>query len=119
MDENLSEVLMPLSIMGGLGGASYLFVTAITEYILKKKMIDKGYVNEDTQAIFKRHADENKYSALKWGLIVLFGGLSLILLEFIPTNPESPLPYGLVAFFLSLGFLIYYYIVKKESNKIK
>lgn len=114
MDANLREVLMPLAIFGGLGGAAFLFTKALTDYILKKKMIEKGYVNEDTQAIFKRHADENKYAALKWGLIILFGGLALIILEFIPTSPESPLPYGLLAFFISLGFLIYYFLVKKE-----
>ncbi|HNP95081.1 MAG TPA: hypothetical protein PKJ63_05615 [Cyclobacteriaceae bacterium] len=117
MDKNLMEVLMPLAIFSGLGGSVYFFTKALTEYILKKKMIEKGYVNEDTQAIFKRHADENKYSALKWGLIILFGGLALIIMEFIPTSPESPLPYGLLAFSVSLGFLIYYFMVKKESEK--
>ncbi|MFZ1807930.1 MAG: DUF6249 domain-containing protein [Cyclobacteriaceae bacterium] len=117
MDENLMEVLMPLAIFGGFGTSLYFFVKVLTEYILKKKMIDKGYVNEDTQAIFKRHADENKYAALKWGLIIFFGGLALIIMEYIPTSPESPLPYGLLAFFISFGFLIYYFIVKKESDK--
>ena len=116
MDENLREVLMPLAIFGGLGGAAYFFTRAITDYILKKKMIEKGYVNDDTQAIFKRHVDQNKYAALKWGLIIFFGGLALIILEFIPTSPESPLPYGLLAFFISFGFLIYYFIVKRESD---
>lgn len=117
MDANLREVLMPLAIFGGLGGSAYFFTKAMTDYILKKKMIDKGYVNEDAQAIFKRHADENKFSALKWGLIILFGGLALILLEFIPTSPESPLPYGLLAFSISLGFLIYYFIIKKDLKQ--
>jgi len=117
MDANLREVLMPLAIFAGLGGSVYFFTKALTDYILKKKMIDKGYVNEDAQAIFKRHADENKYSALKWGLIILFGGLALILIEYIPASPESPLPYGLLAFFISFGFLIYYFMVKKEQEK--
>ncbi len=117
MEENLKEVLMPLAVFGGFGGTVYFFTKAWADYVLKKKMIDKGYVNEDTQAIFKKYADENKYAALKWGLIILFGGLALMLMEFIPTNPESPLPYGLLAFFISLGFLIYYFVVKKEQEK--
>jgi len=117
MDNNLSEVLMPVTILGSLGASAYFFTKALTDYILKKKMIEKGYVNEDTQAIFKRHADENKYSALKWGLIILFGGLALIIMEFIPTRSESPLPYGLLAFSISLGFLIYYFVVKNEKLK--
>ncbi|MBL7865771.1 MAG: hypothetical protein JNK10_12895 [Cyclobacteriaceae bacterium] len=110
-----SEVLMPISIMGTFGAALYFFTKAMTDYILKKKMIDKGYVNEDTQSIFRQHeAKENKYSSLKWGLIVFFAGLSLVAMEYIPSRGDSPLPYGLFAISVSLGFLIYYYIVRKE-----
>src|SRR5215469_6259525 len=97
MDHNLMEVLMPVTIMGSFGGAVYFFVQVMTNYILKKKMIEKGYVNEDTQAIFKQHATDNKLASLKWGLIIFFAGLSLIIMEYIPVQPESPLPYGLFA----------------------
>lgn len=117
MNAYLRDILMPIAILGSLGGATILFARVMTDYILKKKMIEKGFVNDDTQAIFKRHADENKYSSLKWGLIILFAGLALIIMEYIPTSPESPLPYGLVATFISLGFLIYYFMVKKEEEK--
>ncbi|MBS1557270.1 MAG: hypothetical protein JST69_00980 [Bacteroidetes bacterium] len=116
MDDNLRNVLEPIAILGSIGASLYFFVTVMTNYILKKKMIDKGYVNEDTQAIFKQYADGNKYSSLKWGLIAFFAGLSLILMEYIPVQPQSPLPYGLFAVSVSLGFLIYYYLVQKDSG---
>jgi hypothetical protein len=40
-------------------------------------------------------------------------------MEYVPVSPESPLPYGLFAVAVSLGFLIYYFIVKQnaENNK--
>ena len=117
MNDELRQVLMPLTILGTIGATLVLFTRTISDYILKKKMIEKGYVNEDTQAIFKRNTDENKYSSLKWGLIILFGGISLVILEYIPHDTESPLPYGLFAVFVSLGFLIYYFMVKKELDK--
>ena len=117
MDHGLRDVLVPLVILGTIGTAMVLFTRTITDYILKKKMIDKGFVNEDTQAIFKRSTDENKYSSLKWGLIILFAGLSLVVMEYIQYDSQSPLPYGLFAVFVSLGFLIYYFVVKKEFNK--
>jgi hypothetical protein len=79
-------------------------------------MVDKGFVNEETQAIFKQHSSENKATSLKWGLIILFSGLALILMEYIPAGPESPLPYGVFSVFVSLGFLIYYFMVKKDSK---
>lgn len=118
MNNDLRDVLMPLTIIGSFGGSIFFFTKVMTDYILKKKMIEKGFVNDDTQAIFKRHtAGDGKFSALKWGLIIFFAGLSLIIIEYIPTGPESPLPYGLFAVSVSLGFLIYYYTIKKEINK--
>jgi hypothetical protein len=118
MNNNVAEVLMAPSVLGSIGLAVYFFTKVMTDYILKKKMIDKGFVNDDTQAIFKQHASElaNKYSSLKWGMIVFFAGLSLILMEFIPVQHDSPLPYGLFAVSVSLGFLIYYFMVKKDSK---
>ncbi len=117
MDHGLREVLMPVTIFGGLGGSVYFFAKVMTDYILKKKMIEKGYVNEETQALFKQHTVDNRFTSLKWGLIILFAGISLILMEFIPAGPESPMPYGLFAVSVSLGFLIYYFLVKKETQK--
>lgn len=110
---------MPISIIGSFGMALYYFTRTMTDYILKKKMIDKGFVNDDTQAIFKQHPPavfNGKYSSLKWGLIALFAGISLILMEYIPVNRDSPLPYGLFAVSVSIGFLIYYFLVQKDSK---
>ncbi len=117
MNADLRDVLMPLTIIGSFGATIFFFTKTMTDYILKKKMIDKGFVNDDTQAIFKNQTGENKYSSLKWGLIILFAGLSLIIMEYIPASPESPLPYGLFAVSVSLGFLIYYFLIKKEIGK--
>lgn len=117
MDHQLRDVLMPITILGSLGGSIILFVKTYTDYVLKRKMIEKGYVNDDTQAIFKQHSADNRYSSLKWGLIILFAGLSLIIMEYVEVGPQSPLPYGLFAVSVSVGFLIYYFLVKRETQK--
>lgn len=108
---------MPIAVLGTLGFSIVAFVKALTTYYLRRRMIEKGFVNSDSQAIFKMHTDDNKYSALKWGLIIFFGSLSLIIMEFIPVDRESPLPYGLFAFFVSLGFLLYFILVNKLTNQ--
>lgn len=111
------EFLMPATILGGCALFWYVVIKYITEYLLKKKMIEKGYVNDETQAIMKEERNANKYSALKWGLIALSGGLALVVLEFIPYGPESPMPYGLFILFVSGGFLTYYKIVKDAKSQ--
>jgi hypothetical protein len=116
MDENLKMVLMPVAIMGTFGWALAIFTRTLTNYLLKKKMIDKGFVNDDTQSIFKNQvaAPDNKYASLKWGLIIFFAGLSLIVLEYIEFDRQSPLPYGLFAVSVSFGFLLYYFLIRKD-----
>jgi len=117
MDEQLKDVLEPIAILGSLGGSIILFVKTYTDYILKRKMIEKGFVNDDTQAIFKQHSTDNRYGSLKWGLIIFFAGLSLIIMEYVPVGPESPMPYGLFAMSVSIGFLLYYYLLKRDLKK--
>ena len=116
MNGYLRDILMPIAIIGSFGTAVYMFTKTMTDYILKKKMIDKGFVNDSTQAIFKQQNADDKYPSLKWGLIVLSVGLALIILEFVETRPDSPLPYGLLAVFISAGFLAYYFIVQKNNK---
>jgi hypothetical protein len=113
----MNEVLMPISIIGSFGVSLYFFTKTLTDYILKKKMIEKGFVNDDTQAIFRSGNVPNRYASLKWGLIALFGGMSLILIDYLDVRRNSPTPYGIVAISLSIAFLIYFYLVKKEVNK--
>ncbi len=108
------NVLMPVAILGSVGTSLYMIIKVITDYILRKKMIDKGFVNDDSQSIFKQYSSENKYSALKWGIIILSGGIALIIIDALTVDPETPLPYGIFAVCLSVGFLTYYAIVKKE-----
>lgn len=118
MDNELRDVLMPIAIIGSFGYSIWAFTKVMTEYILKKKMIDKGFVNDTTQAIFKsQNGFEDSYPSLKWGLIVLAIGLALITISLIDIHPDSPLPYGLLAVFVSVGFLAYYFIVKKDNTK--
>jgi len=114
----IHNVLEPIAILGTIGFSIIMFTKTITEYILRKKMIEKGYVNEESQSIFKKEeVNDSRFASLKWGLIIFFGGLSLILMEYIPYERNSTLPFGLFALAVSLGFLIYYFVVKNSQNQ--
>lgn len=109
----MQNVFTPIAVLGTIGASIYYFTKVLTDYVLKKKMIEKGYVNEDSQSIFKEYQSDNRYSALKWGLIVLSGGIGLIIINSLDVRPDSTLPYGILAVSLSMGFLAYYFSVKR------
>jgi len=91
-------------------------IKTVLSYNLKRKLIESGQVDEKAVNILGDQ-EEGRYAALKWGLVILFGGLGLVLLEFIPHNVNSPFPYGFVTTFIAVGFLIYYFLVRKEFSK--
>lgn len=93
-----------------------VLVIALYNYRLKKRIIDSGPIDEYALKLLNSLAGTGS-EGLKWGFILLFGGTGLVIIEFIPFHANSsPLPYGIEAIFLSLGFLCYYYFVKKEKS---
>ena len=107
------EDLIPIVAIISVFGSVILFVTTLTNYSLKKKLIEKDMVNNETANLFSRK--DSKLSALKWGLIVLFGGLGLIIIDALGLDNDDAMPYGIEAVCISIGFLIYYAMVRKEN----
>lgn len=109
------EELIPIVAIISVFGSVILFVSTLTNYSLKKKLIEKNMVTKETTDLFK--SVSSKQNALKWGLIILFGGIGLIIIDSLGLDGDDAMPYGIEAVCVSIGFLIYYFIVKDEEPK--
>ena len=70
--------LEPLAVLVPVFGAIILFIRTLTDYWLRRKLIDKGLVNEQASSILNsENENDQKYASLKWGLIILFAGIGL------------------------------------------
>ncbi len=110
------EFLLPIGVLATIGASIGYLVKTMTDYRLKKKLIEKGLVSEDASSLVQETKRENKYSSLKWGLIILCGGMGMIIINFIDYYRDSPLPFGVLAVSIATGFLLYYYLVKRMEN---
>ncbi len=106
--------LAPFFVMLALLITIAVAIVTITNYILKRRIIDRGPIDENS-LLFLNKLSGLGSEVLKWGLIILFGGIGLVVLEFIPYKQDSPLPYGVEAIFVSIGFLTYYFVAKKQG----
>jgi len=107
---NAQHILVPLGMIAGI----IITVIAILNYSLKSKILKSGYQQEEYIKLLKS-AFEYRSSALKWGLIMLFGGIGLVIINYIPNYEEGPLPYGIEAIMLAAGFITYYIVSRKEA----
>ena len=98
-------------------------IMQLLRYRIKKKIIDakltdQSFVKailEDTQG-----HKEKQQNVLKWIFLTGFGGLGLVVQEFLPYSmEESILPYGVIIIFLSIGLLFYYLLNERLSKAEK
>jgi len=119
--EHLSEVLVTAIVFFGI----YHAISLISSHLLRRKLIKAGQYEKVGILEAPKPADEevNKYPSLKWGLVALMTGLGFILIEILHmSNPylfnveEAALPIGILLVFISLGFLIYFFIVNGKKK---
>jgi hypothetical protein len=97
-------------------GITATVIMAFLNYRLKKRIIDAGPVDDNIIKLIPAFPRMNT-EMLKWGIILLFAGLGLIVLEFVPYSIEtSPLPFGIETVFIAIGFLVYFYMVKNKQQ---
>jgi hypothetical protein len=117
----MQDVLTTAIVFYGL----YHMIRLISEYFLKRKLINSGQIEKSAilASPVAQSEEVNRYPSLKWGLVAFMAGLGLIVIEIIkPYNPESVnfqntvLPYGIELVFISLGFLIYFFIVNRRKQ---
>ncbi|MDR6514482.1 DUF6249 domain-containing protein [Chryseobacterium camelliae] len=107
--------LAPFIVMIAILIAISVVIVVLTNYDLKKKILNKENIDDKMFIILNNLTDFGS-EMLKWGIILLFGGIGLIVLEFLPYNEDSPLPYGVMTIFVSLGFLSYYFLMKNKKK---
>ncbi|OEK04780.1 DUF6249 domain-containing protein [Roseivirga misakiensis] len=115
--EGFDIVLTVLITFAFTGFTTIGIIKGITSYRLRRRMIEAGLINEEAMELLKDGAKENYYTSLKWGLILFFSGIGLIIINSMDYYYDSTAAYGIVITAASLGFLIYFIFMKQEIKK--
>lgn len=110
MEQNLAFALIFISIIT----ACTIVIIALLNYRLKNRLIRSGLANEDTVRILNGLNNANRTDMLKWGIIIFFSSLGLLVLHVVPYRENSLLPYGIEGIFLSIGLFTSYLISRKN-----
>lgn len=102
----------------------YHIFKLLSDHILKSRLIKAGHI--DKAGILetpKVNAEVNKYPSLKWGLVALMTGIGFIIIEimriYVPQTIDynnAVLPVGILLVFISMGFLIYFFIMNRKTT---
>jgi hypothetical protein len=115
--DGIDIVLLNVVVFGFTAFMTIGIIKGITNYRLRKRMIDAGLVDEKSMELLKEGSKENFYSSLKWGLIFFFSGIGLMLIEHWRLYYDSSMAFGIVITAASLGFLLYFVFMRREMKK--
>ncbi|MCJ8210269.1 hypothetical protein MUY27_11170 [Mucilaginibacter sp. RS28] len=89
-------------------------IIAILNFILRLRILSSGHKDEEYVKLL-RSAFDFKSSALKWGLLFLFGGIGLFIVGYVPYYP-APFPFAVESVCIAFAFLLYYFITVKQRQ---
>ena len=112
---NLIPIVGIIAVFGTLS----LAIITITNYILKKRLIQSGQLDPESLKLISKNFSSFKFDNLKWGLVLLFAGLGLVVIDFLPIEDihNFHLPMGIELVFIALGFLIYFIYMKNQPSE--
>ncbi len=100
----------------------FFIIKLALNYSTRKQLIQKGLVNEDIKHLFYLNGtsiDRYLPSSLKWGLVMVFAGLALVIIKLLPYYIEGEVVFGVVLIAAGVGLLVYYVIANKKAKEAK
>jgi 5-bromo-4-chloroindolyl phosphate hydrolysis protein len=89
------------------------------EYRTRKQLIEKGLVDKNVKYLQFNKMEHFAPSSLKWGLVFLFVGASIILLRVVAAYVPDEVVLGTMLVAAGLGLLVYYVIADAARRKFQ
>jgi hypothetical protein len=119
----MNDAFLAFAVIGTLTYGLVSIINSISSHRIKRRLLDKIPSTESLNQAFSdsvkaltEQSQRDKYPTLKWGLVFLGAGIGLIISEVVDYEFDSPMPYGVLLTCISLGFLIYYFLMKREEK---
>lgn len=111
--------LAPFIMFTAIFAMITIIIINLMKYWLKNKIVNSGIMEEARiKSILQPGGSRAEArGALKWGLLAFFGGMGLLINEYLPFDIyTSAVPYGIQLIFLSLGLFLYYLFARNRSS---
>jgi di/tricarboxylate transporter len=108
--------MLPLIVFFGL--IAYV-VKILLENATRRKLIDKGMVDENVKYLFLDKPKSQILPALKWGMVAIGIGIAIFIGQMVQYDLREEVTIGCMLIFGGLALVIYYAIANKMLEKHK
>lgn len=92
-------------------------VKMLSDNRTRRKLIEKGLVDEKVKYLFMDKPKEYVSSSLKWGMVLIAIGLAVFMGQMVPKELVEEVTIGAMFVFGGIALVIYYAIASKKINE--
>lgn len=100
-------------------GVVAFIVKIILEHQTRKKLIEKGMLDENVKYLYADRPEDRILPSLKWGMILIGVGIAFFIGQLVPPELAEEITIGGMFLFAGLGLILYYAIANKMVKKSK
>jgi len=114
----MSEVLVPIVVVPTIFFSIYLVIKTISDNGVRRKLVDKGMVDENARALFQTRV-ETPENSLKYGMILIALGIAVMVGMYVPSYMQEEITISGMFILGGLALVIYYFSAsKKQANDL-
>lgn len=91
----------------------------IADYLTRKKLIEKGMVDQNIKYLYADSPESKILSSLKWGMMSIGIGIAIFIGQMAPPDLVEEYTIGGMFVLAGLGLLLYYLIANKKVSKFR
>ena len=93
-----------------------IIIKMLSDNKTRRKLIEKGLVDEKVKYLFMDKPREYVSSSLKWGMVLIAVGLAVFIGQMAPKDLVEEVTIGAMFVFGGLALVIYYVIASRNIN---
>ena len=110
----MESTLVPLALFLSFTVTIIAVTRLVTEARTRRRLIEMNATPELARTVTTASAtDLGVHASLQWGLVTGAVGLSLVIIQYLPFQPDEPIAYGVVLLFASAGLILYHFLGKR------
>lgn len=94
-----------------------VIIKLLSENKTRRKLIEKGLVDENIKYLFPDRPKDYVSSSLKWGMVLIAMGMAVFAGQMAPRDLVEEVTIGCMLIFGGLALVLYYIIAGKKMNK--
>lgn len=112
---DIPGTLIPITLFIVIG----LIIKILSDNSVRKKLIQKGKIDENVKYLFTDTFERHVPSSLKWGIVLIGVGLAFFIGQFVPRRMSDEITLGAMFILAGVGLLIYYFLASQIVKKAK